>query len=432
MRIGMISEHASPLAVLGEADAGGQNVHVAALARRLAADGHHVDVYTRRDDAALPCRVPLTDGVDVVHVDAGPPRPLPKDELLPWMDAFGDELAARFTDPAVRPDVLHAHFWMSGVAALRATRWSVHPGVPDIPVVQTFHALGTVKRRHQGDADTSPPARVDLEAALCRDVDLVVATCQDEVRELHRMGADDDRLRVVPCGVDLGVFTPGPHGSRRPDGDGTLRVLSLGRLVERKGVATVIEALALLAGRGRSDVELVVAGGPPAAGVHRDPEARRLLDLALRAGVADRVRFVGALSHDQVPGLLHDVDAVACTPWYEPFGIVPLEAAACGRPVVASAVGGMLDTVVHDRTGLLVPPRDPEAVADALERLSDDRYRHRLGAAARVRAERSYGWAAVARQTADAYAEVVGAPSTRGRPDRTATRPAPVPTGGVR
>jgi glycosyltransferase involved in cell wall biosynthesis len=411
MKIGMISEHASPLAVLGEADAGGQNVHVAALAQRLAADGHTVDVYTRRDDPALPERVPLTDGVDVVHVDAGPPERLPKDDLLQWMRAFGDDLAARFADPDVRPDVLHAHFWMSGLAALRATRRSTDGHLPAVPVVQTFHALGSVKRRYQGAADTSPVARVPLEKTLCEDVDLVIATCQDEVHELRRLGASDDRVRVVPCGVDLGVFTPGA-ARVHPEEGRPLRLLSLGRLVERKGVETVVEALARLDERA-SPVELLVAGGPPLHELDRDPEVRRLRARAEQLGVGDRVRFLGAVSHEDVPELLRGVDVVACTPWYEPFGIVPLEAAACGLPVIASAVGGMLDTVVHERTGLLVQPRDPAAVADALLRLSDHRFRLRLGAAARVRAERQYGWVSVARQTAEAYAEVVSSSSAR-------------------
>jgi glycosyltransferase involved in cell wall biosynthesis len=431
MKIGMISEHASPLATLGEADAGGQNVHVAALARRLAADGHTVDVYTRRDDPALPERVPLADGVDVVHVDAGPPVHLPKDELLRWMHQFGDDLAARFTVPGARPDVLHAHFWMSGLAALRATRWSDRGREPAVPVVQTFHALGSVKRRHQGAADTSPTARLALEKTLCREVDLVIATCQDEVRELGLLGAEGDRIRVVPCGVDLGVFTPDATRTHQEDGR-PLRLLSLGRLVERKDVGGVIEAIARLAGQG-PPVELLVAGGPPLAELDRDPEVRRLRALAERAGVADRVRFLGAVSHDDVPGLLRSVDVVTCTPWYEPFGMVPLEAAACGLPVIASAVGGMLDTVVHERTGLLVPPRDPAAVADALLRLTDRRFRLRLGAAARVRAERRYGWAAVARQTADAYADVVGALSTRvPSPQWLATDAPLVSAGGTR
>ncbi|MBE1876559.1 glycosyltransferase [Myceligenerans pegani] len=411
MQIAMISEHASPLAVLGEADAGGQNVHVAALARSLAADGHRIDVYTRRDDPDLPERVPLAPGVDVVHVDAGPAEPLPKDDLLPWMEPFGDDLAARFTDPATRPDVLHAHFWMSGLAALRATREGARTGTPRVPVVQTFHALGSVKRRYQGAADTSPAERTGLESTLCREADLVLATCRDEIRELHRIGATDDRIRMVPCGVDLRTFTPGPVPVR-PDDD-PLRVLSLGRLVTRKGVATVVEALARLAERGHQPVELLVAGGPPVDQLDRDAEVRRLRGIARDAGVAEHVRFLGAVPHDDVPGLIRSVDVVACTPWYEPFGIVPLEAGACGRPVVASAVGGMLDTVAHDRTGILVPPRDPAAVAAALGRLADRRFRRRLGTAARVRAERRYGWAEIARQTSGAYTAVAGPPAAR-------------------
>src|SRR3954468_1154189 len=154
MRIALVSEHASPLAVLGGVDAGGQNVHVAALARGLARRGAEVVVHTRRDDGALPRRVALCHGVVVDHVDAGPPVALPKDELLVHMDAFAAELEQQWRDE--RPDVVHSHFWMSGLAALQAAREL------DIPVVHTFHALGVVKRRYQGDADTSPPARLEL------------------------------------------------------------------------------------------------------------------------------------------------------------------------------------------------------------------------------------------------------------------------------
>jgi glycosyltransferase involved in cell wall biosynthesis len=412
MRIAMVSEHASPLATLGGADAGGQNVHVAELSRHLAAAGHEVEVYTRRDDADLPDRVPLDRGVDVVHVTAGPAAPLPKDDLLPWMDAMGDELARLWSAPARRPDVVHAHFWMSGLAAVRAARQVEEATGVHVPVLQTFHALGSVKRRHQGAADTSPARRVELEARLCRDVDRVVATCHDEVDELDALGAPADRIRVVPCGVDLGRFTPGADRAAQDSRTG-LRLLSVGRLVERKGVGTVIEALADV-----PDAELLVAGGPAADSLDDDREVCRLRKLAAEHGVADRVRFLGAVAHQDVPGLLRSVDVVVCTPWYEPFGIVPLEAAACGRPVVGSAVGGLLDTVVDGRTGLLVPPRDAAALARALRRLTDRPTRLRYGAAARVRAEHLYGWATVARRTAEVYAELA--------PDAAMPWPAPL------
>jgi glycosyltransferase involved in cell wall biosynthesis len=395
LRVAMVSEHASPLATLGGADAGGQNVHVAALGQALADQGADVVIHTRRDAPKLAPRVPLGPRVAVDHVDAGPPTDVPKDELLPHMDAFADELAERWRDE--RPDVVHAHFWMSGLAALAAAR------PLGIPVVQTFHALGTVKRRFQGAADTSPAARAMLEPQVARGVDWTVATCSDEVFELVRLGADRRRMSVVPCGVDLAHFTPrGPALARTP---GRPRVVSLSRLVERKGVIDVIAAVAALPG-----VELLIAGGPPHERLGVDPEARRLQDHIEALGVADRVHLLGRVGREDVPALLRSADAVACVPWYEPFGIVPLEAMACGAPVVASRVGGHIDTVLDGVTGVHVPARDPARLAEALRALLDDPDRRsELGAAAARRARGGYGWRRVARGTLDAYARVLDA-----------------------
>ncbi|WP_336707421.1 glycosyltransferase [Oerskovia sp. USHLN155] len=408
MKIAMISEHASPLATLGSVDAGGQNVHVASLAERLAHQGHTVSVYTRRDDAALPPVVTVAPGLEVVHVDAGPATRLPKDDLLPHMRAFGNELFAAWSRPGAAPDIVHAHFWMSGLAGLSST------GRLDIPLVQTFHALGSVKRRHQGDDDTSPPQRIDLERLLCAEVDLVIATCSDEVTELTALGAAADRIDVVPCGVDIGRFRPDLRRGRRAAHRGDrLHALSVGRLVERKGIETVIRSLV-----DAVDVDLVVIGGPPAAELGGDPEARRLRDLADALGVGQRVELVGGIDQQGVRDAMHAADVVVCDPWYEPFGIVPIEAAACGRPVIGSAVGGLLDSVVHERTGLLVPPRDPAALAAAFKRLhSDRRLGESLGSAGRIRAERLYGWSTVARRTAHAYENVIDARSGRDRSD---------------
>ncbi|WP_152188865.1 glycosyltransferase [Georgenia satyanarayanai] len=394
MRIAMVSEHASPLAVLGGEDAGGQNVHVAALAAALARRGHDVAVYTRRDGPDLPEQVEMLPGVQVVHVPAGPARVLPKDRLLPYMPEFGRWLAERWARGQI-PDVVHSHFWMSGLAALEAAE-----RVP-VPVVHTFHALGTVKRRHQGDRDTSPAGRVEAETRVGTAADLVVATCSDEVAELGAMGIDRSRVRVVPCGVDVQLFSPDGE-VHPPPGDQPFRLLSIGRLVERKGVETVVAALPLL-----PDVELLVAGGPDQAHIRTHPEARRLHALAEELGVEDRVRFVGSVSRTDVPALIRSADIVVAAPWYEPFGIVPLEAAACGRPLVGSAVGGLLDSVADGRTGALVPPRDPDALAAAITRLLvDPQLRARYGEAARARAEERFSWERVSAATEAAYAEV--------------------------
>ena len=396
MRVAMVSEHASPLAVLGGVDAGGQNVHVAELSKAMARRGHEVLVYTRRDDADLPERVLTPDGYTVVHVPVGPPVNVPKDELLEHMPAFGDYLTDQWR--AQRPDVAHAHFWMSGLATERAaTRCR-------IPAVQTFHALGVVKRRHQGAQDTSPPARLKLEQRLARSIDWVTATCTDEVFELVRLGRARSRVSVVPCGVDLKRFQPhGPRARPNRTRSGRPRILSVGRFVPRKGYDIMIRAMTAI-----PDAELLIVGGPEVSELHRDPEAVRLSALAAGLGVADRVRLCGSVPRTQMPAVLRSADVVACTPWYEPFGIVPVEAMACGVPVLAAAVGGMLDTVVDGVTGLHVPPRDPHACAAAINAMLSDRDRlARWGAAGRRRAESRYSWDRIAADTLKVYQRVV-------------------------
>jgi glycosyltransferase involved in cell wall biosynthesis len=389
MKVAIVSEHASPLAALGGVDAGGQNVHVAALATELGRQGVNVVVHTRRDDRSLAEWVELAPNVAIHHVDAGPARHVPKDRLLPYMDAFAVELARAWTHD--RPDVAHAHFWMSGQASVAAG------AVAGVPVVQTFHALGVVKRRHQGEQDTSPAARLTTERDLLGEVDKVVATCSDEVTELAGLGADLNRVEVVPCGVDVDLFRPDRRG-HRPTG----RVLMVGRLVERKGVADAIEAIADVPG-----AELVVAGGPDRGDLDADAEARRLRALAESLGVGDRVHLVGRVTRQNLPALLRSVDVVACVPWYEPFGLVPLEAMACGVPVVASSVGGLLDTVVDGVTGIHVEPRSPLALAEALRRiLADAELGRRLGAAGVARVRAIYRWPRVARSTLAVYREL--------------------------
>ena len=387
MRIAMVSEHASPLSALGGVDAGGQNAHVAALAAVLSEQGHEVRVYTRRDDPGPDIVVPAA-GFDVVHVPAGPATRIPKDDLLPFMGEFAEWMADDWRT-RWKPDVVHAHFWMSGLAAVTAGR------LCDVPVVQTYHALGTVKRRHQGAADTSPAHRVAYERRLGRVVDRIVVQCHDEVRELLRMGVPRSRMSLVPSGVDTDRFSPdGPAAPRTP---GLKRILTVGRLVERKGYADLIHALPLVPG-----AELVIAGGPP-------ENATKLQQLAQRCKVADRVRLIGAVQPADMPCWYRSADVVAAAPWYEPFGLTPLEAMACGIPVVGTAVGGLIDTVVDGVTGDLVAPHNPKALARALRRLLGDEMRRMSYAAAAVeRATVSYSWQRIASRLTAVYASVAG------------------------
>ncbi|MCW2881934.1 MAG: glycosyl transferase group 1 [Sphaerisporangium sp.] len=389
MRIALVSEHANPLAAVGGVDAGGQNVHVAGLAAALAMLGHAVTVYTRRSHADEPDTTPMAPGVTVEHVPAGPPEPLPKDQLLPHMTAFSAHLARRWESE--RPDVAHAHFWMSGMATLAAA------DALGIPVVQTFHALGTVKRRWQGAADTSPPSRVAIERDIGQRAAAVIATCTDEVKELTAMGVPVGRIVVVPCGVDLALFRPDGPITLHPGQNGYTRILSIGRLVPRKGVDTVIEALRHVPG-----AQLIVAGGEQG-----DDESLRLGRLAADAGLGGRVRLIGSVERADVPSLMRSVQVVVTTPWYEPFGMVPVEAMACGVSVVASAVGGHLDTVAG--CGLLVAPRRPRILARVLrDLLARPELRASLATAGVRRARSRYGWPHVAAQTETVYRSLIG------------------------
>jgi glycosyltransferase involved in cell wall biosynthesis len=395
MRIAMISEHASPLALLGGVDAGGQNQHVAELSAALAQDGHEVRVYTRRDDPRIPDEVPLRPGVTVEHVPAGPAAPVPKDELLPYMGGFGERLVGRWRDGPWTPDVVHAHFWMSGLAALTAR--SRYPA----PVVVTYHALGIVKRRYQKGADTSPRGRIGYERVLGRQADAVVAQGSDELGEMISLGIPRERINLIPSGVDSRHFTPHGEAVGR---DSAPRILCVGRLVERKGYADLIRALPAVPG-----AECVVVGGPPAAALDEDPVAGKLRALADSVGVAERVRLVGGVSRDELPAWYRSADVLACPAWYEPFGLTPLEAMACGVPVVAYAVGGFNDTVVEGVTGHLVPPRDHRALATTLRRLLREPSRRMAYATAAVdRARSCYSWRRTAEQLTRLYARLVG------------------------
>jgi glycosyltransferase involved in cell wall biosynthesis len=258
-----------------------------------------------------------------------------------------------------------------------------------------------VKRRHQGAADTSPAARDVTERVLLRDADAVIATCADEVRELEAMSATPAPIEVIPCGVDDGFRSRGPRDAqprRRRH-----RVVAVSRLVRRKGIGDTITAMA-----GVPDAELIVAGGPPAGEMDADAEVARLRALARANGVADRVELRGSVDRTEVAALVRSADVVVCCPWYEPFGIVPVEAMACGVPVVGSAVGGLLDTVVHGKTGLLVPPHRPDRVAAAVQWLIAHPTRRRaMGRAAARRADRLYRWPLVAERTLDVYQRVI-------------------------
>ena len=407
LRIALISEHASPLALAGSVDSGGQNVYVAKVATALARRGHQVLVLTRRDSPDLPARQTLGPGVQVCHLDAGPPRFVPKEQLLPWMPAF--ETQARELLSARAPcDVVHANFFMSGLVGLQLQRRL------DLPLVVTFHALGAVRRLHQAASDGFPPERLAIERRVAHAADRVIAECpQDRLDLLQHYELPARRIAEVPCGVDLHEFRPGDALAARTQlglDPQAFIVLQLGRMVPRKGVDNIIQALARLpAGGGRRQARLLVVGGESEVPDERlTPEIGRLRELARQLGVEARVQFVGRRGRAELARYYQAADVFVSTPWYEPFGITPLESMACARPVVGSAVGGIQHTVVDGVTGYLVPPKDPVTLAEHLDWLrTHPQQAAAMGRAGLLRVRRMFTWDQVAARLEAVYRRVL-------------------------
>ncbi len=397
MKIAMVALAASPVPPPGGGELSTQSLHLSALSRALAAAGHEVTVYVRRDDPSAAQLLPRSAGVTVHQISAGAPTPLPASALVDVLADFGAGLRDAFT--SAPPDVVHAHYWMSGLAVLQATRDR------SVPFAQTFHTLGSARRRLHRSDDVSATQRARMESVIARTADRVLAAGDDESHELRRMGVSYQNISVVPPGIDLDRFYPVPTVF---EAGNTPRLLSVGPLAQQRGVADQIRALVKLPG-----ARLTVAGGPTAAELAGDGDAQRLVTLAERLGVDHRVRVVGRVSRDEVATLMRTVDLLLCTPWGPASNSVALEAMACGVPVVASAVGGMQDAVLPGITGELVAPRAPDQLAQTIRRLFADPVRlqaYRFASADRARA--AFSWERAAIATEFAYRRMLGIPDT--------------------
>ncbi len=405
-KIALISEHASPLATLGGVDNGGQNVYVAHIAKNLAALGYRVDVFTRRDDPELEEVYEWEPGIRIIHVPAGPPRELNKEKLLPYMKAF-TRFMIDFIQREGGYDLMHANFWMSGLVA---TAIKQELG---IPFVITFHALGRVRRIYQGKNDNFPDTRFEIEDSTVAAADRIIAECPQDKEDLtHLYQADPDRVTIVPAGFDPQEMQPVDQAAARkqlglPENERI--ILQLGRVVPRKGIDTVIHGLARLVHDHGIDACLLVVGGEsedPDPAV--TPDLARLIKIARKEKVASRVTFVGRRQRDMLKYYYSAADVFVSTPWYEPFGITPLESMACGTPVIGSNVGGIKYSVADGKTGYLVPPNDPEMLAARLaEMFHDPELLKRLRRNAIRRVKKYFTWEKVAQQLAGVYESVL-------------------------
>lgn len=367
-QIALISEHASPVSLLGGIDCGGQNLYVGQVAKSLAAMGCDVDVFTRRDSPLLPETAEWENGVRIIHVPAGPPAYVRKEELLPYMEPF-TEYMLQFCLCQRKPyDLIHANFWMSGLVAAQLKKKL------GIPFVITFHALGRVRRQFQRQADEFPDERFEIEDRLVAEADHIIAEAPQDEEDLIRLyNADPMHITMIPCGFDPSELAPMSKTLARislglsPD---ERVVLHVGRLVPRKGTETVIRAIGRLRHRHHIAARLLIVGGDhDDPNPHATPEIARLQQIADEEHIADQVTFVGRRGREVLKYYYSAADMFATTPWYEPFGITPLEAMACGTPVIGSNVGGIKFTVRDGETGYLVPPRDPDGLAEKIASL---------------------------------------------------------------
>jgi glycosyltransferase involved in cell wall biosynthesis len=407
-KIAFISDHASPIAALGGVDTGGQNVYVGELAYQLAKKGYEVDIFTRWEYPQLPQVVQWRDGVRVVHVKAGPVECIPKEQLLPYMAAFRENMITFIQQENISYDLIHANFFMSAQVAIELK------ALLHIPFVVTFHALGHIRRLHQGEQDKFPPERLEIETNAIRQADYIIAECpQDREDLINYYQAPPDKIRVVPCGVNPEEMFPVDQRLARmklklPQDD--IILLQLGRMVPRKGVDNVIKAMPRLKYTG-ARVRLIIVGGEQDAGENGfNPEIARLRQLAKDLGLQTSVTFAGRKGRDELKYYYAAADLFITTPWYEPFGITPLEAMACGTPVIGADVGGIKYSVQDGKTGLLVPPNDPYILAEKISELLQRRpVLEEMGRNAIKRVNALFTWQRVAQLMSRLYEKAISA-----------------------
>jgi glycosyltransferase involved in cell wall biosynthesis len=404
-KIAFISEHASPLAVLGGVDSGGQNVYVAELCKQLATKGYEIDVYTRKDDKEILTTVCWLKGIRVIHIQAGPETFVPKEALLNYMDSFTNNMIAYIKKYQLEYEIVHANFFMSALVAYQIKQRL------QIPYVVTFHALGKIRQLHQKEKDAFPAARISIEQLIVRDADQIIAECpQDQEDLIQFYEANPARITIIPCGFSHDEFYPINKVQARQVLNLPVKekiLLQLGRMVPRKGIDNVIRAVGRMKPIHR--VKLVIVGGnADTPDPDKDTELRRLLAIAKEENVVDSVIFAGRKNRDILKYFYNAADFFISTPWYEPFGITPLESMACGTPVIGSNVGGIKYSIVDGKTGFLVPPNNPDILANKIQfGLANPAYYNYLSQNALDRVNKIFTWRCVAQQMQQLYEKVV-------------------------
>lgn len=398
MKGAVISYHSSPIHEPGSGDAGGMTVYVRRLAEALSVRGITTDVFSRATDEGR-SPVVLSPGVRVIPIEAGPRAPLAKENLPGYFDEFSAGIRAFALTQRISYDLIHSHYWHSGLAAASlAEAWSV-------PLVHSHHTLGRVKNRFLAPGDVAEPEfRLAGEDRVIGSADVLVASTDDEHKQLSALyGASHERVKTLHPGVDHSVFRPlDPRAARSELGFGDEAVmLFVGRIQRLKGIDLALAALAELVPALDREVRLVVVGG--ASGRGGEAEVQRLRDLAFELEVADRVDFVGPQPHHRLPVFYNAADVVTVCSHSESFGFAALEAHACGIPVVGTAVGGLSHIVRDGRSGFLVESRDPSVFAARLKTVLSDPDLHREFSGEARAAATAFSWPETAAKFLELY-----------------------------
>jgi D-inositol-3-phosphate glycosyltransferase len=409
LHIAMLSYHTCPLAILGGKDTGGMNVYVRELTRQLGRIGVHVDVFTRSQDEHVPHVVhELGYGNRVVHVPAGPEVPLPKRELAEYIPQFVEGIKQFAAEKEIQYDLIHSHYWMSGLAAeALSDAWG------NVPIVHMFHTLGEMKNRIARSEDEREGAyRIDGEKRVIARVNRIIASTLAEQTQLQFLyKANKRKISIIPPGVDVSHFYPIPMDEARQylgvDPDNKL-VLFVGRIEPLKGLDTLIKAISWRRTFKPGQVTLAIIGGDPDASPQEmSVEMARIQKLCDDLCMGRMVVFLGKRAQDTLPYYYSAADVLVMPSHYESFGMVALEAMACGTPVIASQVGGLAFLVRDGETGYHVPDQDPKALCEKLlDILSDPHQREKMGLRAAEYA-RDYAWANIANQMMDVYKSLV-------------------------
>jgi D-inositol-3-phosphate glycosyltransferase len=411
LRIAMLSYHTCPLATLGGKDTGGMNVYVRDLTRALGAMGVHVDVFTRSQDEHVPHVVhELGYGNRVVHVPAGPEVPMGKRELVSYIPEFVDGIKSFAAEKGIQYDLIHSHYWMSGLAAI-----SLSDAWGGLPIVQMFHTLGEMKNRiARSTKEHETPERIIGEKRILARADrIIVATLAEhsQLRFLYKAG--NDNLVVIPPGVDTSHFYSIPPDEAKqyiglkPE---NRMVLFVGRIEPLKGVDTLLQAMACLQlDESLRPVHLAIIGGDPAANPQdMTVEMTRLQKMCDDLAMGQMVIFLGARGQDTLPYYYSAAEVLVMPSHYESFGMVALEAMACGTPVIASEVGGLAYLVRDGETGFTIPSSEPDKLCEKLSWLLSDPALHRTMGLRAAEYARSYSWDKIAPQIVNVYEEVLG------------------------